>query len=99
MGELSKEPADWTGRPVVHIFLTHSESEASGKIRSENTKAMVMRQSGKPREFHWGVPHKPHVDDNRRWNSSHVVFAMDQRISDPGVSESFHDSTKSQCSH
>ena len=61
MGEHSKEPVDWTGKPVVYIPYI-LRTAASGKIGSENTKATVMRQSGKPRESHWGVPHKPHTD-------------------------------------
>jgi hypothetical protein len=33
-------------------FLTHSQLATAGKSRSENTKAKVMRQSGKSRELH-----------------------------------------------
>ena len=41
-GEHSKEPADWTGKPVVYIPYI-LQTAASGKIGSENTKATVMR--------------------------------------------------------
>lgn len=54
MGELSKKPADWTGKPVVYIPYI-LRTAASGKIGSENTKATVMRDNLENPESPTGV--------------------------------------------